>query len=722
MKNTYFSKTKKSNQSGLVLNRMIDLLNDVTTGGQVIPGKLGGSALALESLSDNQVIELNNVSSSLSISIESIIEDLGLKNLMSEAQVEAGVLSGIYASDFKRFLSHKMDFPNIATESMSVIPFAGGNDVCGSERSFALESYDERENRNAVIYSIAYNIQSARQDQFGETFFPTIVVTPDNVGFGITVNILNVYDGVERNISGAFTDFKKKNIIRAIADPTVLRKDQTKVVPVARAQSLSNFIDPTVVATRTIMLEGEAIVTAPLAFGKKIDLLGISQTDTLLNAGIMDQTDSLDPTIGLQNVYVKVGDDVLKIPTSNLPWANFNYNPQNNYRTMVLNFSTSSVLVNKNSKRADGSALTTLAAIVTGDLIVRLEMNVSGQVNIETGETNIFGNSISVHSVQDNVGNFLDMTAAPALALVTAFAAAEFNKGGYDVLAYRTNMNRRQRGQLIDVTKFTQLYNVPLRSPITAIHPINTDGQTDASDVQALITTTRIRTSNAAVGALLETTAQLRDYVDARDVTGNGPDILGVGRFYVRPTFYGETIDLNAIINSLTSHERAADIQAALVNKIRDYSYRLYRDSEYQAAADALAGGTAPVPVVIIGTDPVIARYLTVTGDLRTLGGEFDVRIVSTLDNRVKDKIFITFGVFDESRNSAPNPMNFGNMVWSPELVLAANISRGGTISKETVVQPKYLFVTHLPVLSVLTVTNIPDTINKQAIDVNNLN
>jgi hypothetical protein len=189
--------------------------------------------------------------------------------------------------------------------------------------------------------------------------------------------------------------------------------------------------------------------------------------------------------------------------------------------------------------------------------------------------------------------------------------------------------------------------------------------------------------------------------------------VLGVGRFFVRPTYFQETLDMATMVDSIKSFERAQDMQAALVNKLRDYAYRMYRDSEYKAAADALSGGISAVPVVIIGTDPVLARYLNVSGDLRTLGGEFDVRIVSTLDSRVAGKIFMTFGVFNEQRNTAPNPLNFGNMVWGPELVMTANLSRGNTYSKETVVQPRYAFVTHLPIMTTFVVNNVPAVLNK---------
>jgi hypothetical protein len=695
------------------VNALVHKLEETINGSQLSTSQNAKWATSLESIDDSARQSLSMAFQDLTVSIETIARELNLEGRLTEAQRDAGAIAGILSGDYKRVIGRKPEFNAVSTESMAVVqPF--GLDDAMSERSFALEAYDERENRNATIYSIAYNMQSARQDEFGETFFPTLVVTPDNVGFGVTVNLMMVYDGIERKITGSFEDFKKKNIIRAVADPTVLKKEQTRVIPVHRAQAADKFVAPAIVPAYPIMLEGESITTAPLAVGRKIDLLGISQTGTLLAAGIMDMTDALDPSVNLQNVYVKVGADVLKINTTNLPYSNFTYSTQNNYRMMTLNFSTASVLVTKSTRNADGTPLVDLVSVANNDLMVRLELKLSGSVNIETGECEVFANAVRVHSVTDSSGNLLDLAAAPAAPLVATVDAGTIE--GYDVSAFRTNVNRRQRGQLIDVTKFTQLYNVPLRSPITTIHPVNTDGQTDASDVQALITATRIRTSNEAVTSLLNATSLLRDYVDARDVTGIGPDILGVGRFFVRPVFFEESIDVVDIVDSLTSTDRPGDLQQALVNKIRDYAYQMYRDSEYKAAADALSGGIAPVPVVTIGTDPVISRYLTVSGDLRTLGNDFDVRIVSTLDRRVKGKIFITFGVFDETRNTTPNPLNFGNMVWAPELVLTANISRGGTISKETVVQPRYLFVTHLPIMTELTISNIPDVIGRVAI------
>lgn len=697
--------------AGTTLNRMIGLLNEHVNNNSAITPVVARSALAMESLNDDSRHALVTAGNNLGTSLEAILNELGLaQESYTQAQMEAAGIAGILAGDYRSFLGHKNVFPSVGTESMAVVNVSGGDML--SERSFGLEAYDERENRNAMIYSIAYNYQSARQDEFGETHFPTITLTPDNVGFGITVNLMMVYDGIERKISGTFADFNKKNIIRAVADPSILKKEQTRVTPIYRAQSADKFT--TDIPSTNVVIEGETLPTAPLAFGKKIDLLGVSQSDLLLSTGTMTQVDTLDPAVNLTYVYAKVGTDLMKFSVQNLPMSNFTYSTQNNYRVQTLNFSTTSILLNKENKQLDGSALAALSGIVTNDLIVRLEMRVTGDVNIETGELNVYANKLAVHTVQDSTGQFLDLETAPAAAIVTALEAAKLT--GFDLLAYRTNAALRQRGQFIDVTKFTQLYNVPLRSPITTLHPISTDGQTDASDVQALIAATRIRTSNEAVTALLAAANMLNDYVDARDETGVGPDILGVGRFFIRPTFYKETLDMNLMVDSIKSHERRQDIQAVLVNKIMDLGARMHRDSEYKAAADALCGGVAPVPVLVVGCDPVTASYLQITGDLRTAGSQFDIRIVSTLDYRIKGKLFITLGVFDENRNVAPNPLNFGNMIWAPELVLTANISRGGTISKETVVQPRYNFIVNCGIMAVLEVENIPAVLNKQPI------
>jgi hypothetical protein len=707
-----FTRSPRGSQAPSQLDQIVQSLTAAHVASPLTNSKVSTSALSMESIDDSGVQLIRKTSVALESTIENIAATLGLGKDLTAAQKEAGTAAGIVAGDLKAFFNTPVKSANIATESMATVRVNVGDAMESRPGSFlSMEAYNDNENRNAAIYSIAYNMQSARQDEFGETLFPTIVVTQDQAGFAITVRLLQVYEDLKRNISGNLDDYQKKNLIRAIADPTILKNDSTRVFPVYRDQSKDKFVDSALVAPRDIVWEGEKIHTAPLAIGKQLSLLGISATDTLLANGQPDITDSLDTAISLQAIYVQVGDDVLKFDTVNLPLANFTYATQNDYRVMQLNFDSTSVLINKDTKRADGSALTTLKPIVDGDLILRIHTALAGTVNIEETKTVVYGNDFSVFTVQNSAGELLDLASAGAKPVVDLFATAKII--GYDLKAYRSNANRRERGQLINVTHYTQLYNINLRAPITSIHPVTTDGTTDTSDLTALVTATRIRTSNAAVTALIEAAQMLKNYVVAKDYVGLPPDVLGVGRFFVRPAFEPAKIDMATAVDSIKSQDRAADIQAVLVNKCRDMAYRMYRDSEYKAAADALAGGAAPVPEVILATDPVLARYLNVTGDLRTLGGEFNVRVVSTLDVRVQGKIFLTFGVFDENRNVAPNPLNFGNMAWSPEVTVVLPIARNGQISRELAVTPRFLHTVNLPILGVIEVDNVPDVLNK---------
>lgn len=666
-------------------------------------------SVGTESLTDVQSQEFSSAVESLDGALERITRSLSLEGI-SKDNINSAVAAGMMAGNVEAFLRSPIHKPVAMGAGQVVVDMQGFQEGM-FKRVNAFEAYDEKENRNAAVYSMAYNMRAGRQNEFGEALFPTVVVTPDNVGFGVSIRLIQLFNDFKRDISGDLDNYEKKNILRALVDHTILKNDMTRIIPVHRAESTGNFVAAGDVAPAAINLDGESITTAPLAVKKKFSLLAIGQTDALLANGAMDASDAIDPAIKLKNVYVKVGTNVLKFNTLNLPLANFVAAPQGNYRLMNLSFTSDSVLMNKDSKLVDGTAMVApLDAIVTSDFIIRVSLNVTGNVNIETGETAVFGNLLQVSSIQNADGDFQDFTVAGAAKDV----ADAINGGtiiGYDLQAFRTNSNRRQRGQLLDVTYFTQLYAVPLLAPISALRTTTSDGQSDTSDLSALITATQIRTSNAAVTALMETNTLLSQYIDARDTAGVGPDVLGVGRFLVRPTYIGETLNMATDVDSVKSHERADDIQAVLVNKMRTMVYKMYTDSNYKAAADAMAGGEAPVPTVIIATDQQLSRWMMTSGDFRTLGPDFNVKIVSTQDERMKGRIALTFGNFDGSGANKPDPLHFGNMAWKPEVTVVLPISRGGSISKELTVQPSFLHVVNCPILGMIEVTGIPEVV-----------
>ena len=713
-----FLKSYFRSKTSSPLNVVVDTLAVANASSEISSPAVAKIALSGESHSEQDGMILARTAESITTVLDSIIAKLSVsEESFTEAHKASAMVAGIVSADPISFLKKPTMVTSVSGEGMALASGVVATDGTAS-RAYSSEAYDARDNRTANIYSIAYNLMAARQDEFGETFFPTITISPDEVGFGVTIRLMTVFNDFKRNVSGALDQYNKINIIRSLSDHTVLKNDITRIIPVYRTQSAGNFVANTDVAPYQYNLEGEMIETAPLAVGKQFSLLGISQTDTMLASGIMDVSDSIEPAISLQTLYVKFTDgtntDVISFDVSELPYANFTYATQGNFRLMNLNFTTSSILINKNTKRVDGSPLTVgyLAGLVTNNQIARLTMNASGSVNIELANTVVYGNSVGLSTLQNADGTSVDTTTGAGLAFLNGVQAGQII--GYDLYGFRSNLNRRQRGQLFDVTYFTQLYNIPMRAPITAVRPINNDGATDSTDLGALITVTRIRTSNEAVTTLVKAANTLANYVDARDSSNNWPAMLGISRYLVRPTYNYMALDLSQAVDSISSSDRIADTQATLVNRIRDFAYRMYRDSEYMAAAIAMSGGGVPPrPTVIIGTDPVIARYLTITGDLRELGNDFDARVVSTLDSRVTGRIFVTFGAFGSDVNTVANPLHFGNMGWKPELTMTVPITRNGAINKELVVQPSFLHVVNLPVLIVIDVLNLPNVLVK---------
>ncbi len=686
-------------------------------GGRLADSNAVSAYISMEGFNDPAVeVELRDAGQRLDqaiseiVSVESLsdISRVSVDSAIGGNQQKAAMYAAILAQGADQYVTSAPAKPSLESYQ-SYIDYSGQGDYLGKRVKAALESYDERDNRHATAHSITYNLLTARQDEFGEAFFPTVVVAPDQTGYIVSIRLINVMDDIRRDVSGSLDKFNKRNIIHAVIDASILDNDSTKIVPVHSVESASNFVAG--LSPVAVELDGESINTSALAFGKRFSLLGISQTAKLLQTGILDTSDSIDPAIKLDSIVLSVGTEHVKLRTSAIPLSEFHAAQQGHYRTMRLAFDPQQIVVKGAVRLADGTGVSTeLASLVTTGHSVHLGISVNGSVNLETAETGLTASEVTVLAVYDEDGNKLSIDSGAGKTTAELFDGV--TAVGYTLEARRTNSNRRQRGQLLTTDYYQQIYNVPLHAPITTQRPVTVSDQTDASDLSALITATHIRTSNAAVTRLLEAVETLRDYVQNSQVVEQNPELLGIANWLVKAYFAEDTIVVKDIVDSLKSHERMADLQAAIVSKIRHAAYTAWRDSGIKAAADALAGGVAPKPTVIIGTDPVIANYLMVNGDFRTLGNDFDVKIVSTLDSRVKDQVFITFGQFGEGKDGLPNPLHFGNMAWKPELTLVLPMTRNGQISKELTVQPAFAHIVNLPVLVHFTVEGIADVVD----------
>lgn len=572
------------------------------------------------------------------------------------------------------------------------------------------EAFNNIDVRRSVAYSMGFNAAITRQTDVVMAWFPPIFINPDQVALEISLNLLTVFNGAHHEITGKATNFARRNIARAFADPTILNRYETLAVPVCRAENEAIFVDALVIPPVTQEFGNRKVLTAPLKFDTDINLLGATATDALLATGAPNQRDTLEPGAKMKAVYFKSGADIIKLSTIGLKTSIFVGAQQGDQQETLLNMRTR-LAVGRALKRYDGTALTgPLAALVTGDLRLKLALNVSGLINVETGNAKVNKPSLGLVSLISGATGQEINSGAVFIAIRDAIAAIEFL--GYELRTYRTNANRRQTGDRLNTRRFNFHYVVPYRDPITAERPAHKQEEQDAQDLTNLLALTRVRIENEAIDQIIETAETLEAYVDMRDTDAEATDITGLAQFYLIPTFAKDTLNLVDYVDSIKSSDRARDIQAALVTKLRDMTARLYTDSQFKAATDIQSGGTLPKPQINVLTDPIIARYILEPGELRTLG-DFELVLTTSLNYKLRGQIYMSFRMPGQESANEPSIFNFGHLVMSPELVLSANMTREGSYFAETQVQPRYEFLVLNPVMAHVTVSGVKEVLTK---------
>lgn len=567
----------------------------------------------------------------------------------------------------------------------------------------ALEAFDSRNISDHMHYSPVFNLKAARQDAFGELFYPTITTTPDRAGYSVRIQRTMVHNEYNHIGDGAPAPetFMSKSLIDATLDHNVLANDSTRIYPLydASNQYFSDNIGETEVEIGNLKVK-----TAPLKIGKKLNLLSISQNATLDPTGVNDTTDSLDGHMALEALYLKIAgldasdapqESYVKLKTLRMPLSEFQKSAEGYDRDMTLSFRTVDVPLHAGLKAVDGSAIEALGKLATGasaNYILRLALTITGVANLETGNVEVNSTGVEIDSVWDvdSAGEIFEITDTATLNDVKAKVTG-LSVDSYDIYARRSNLNRRQRGLLVRVETWSESYPIPLGSPITALKPI-TDTAT-LTDISGPIEAARKLNSNNAVTKLIEYGEALQQYKVSMDRRLPVPKVEGIGRLLVRPYYEHIEFDLQQVVDSPSSHQRASDIRAALIEIARDRITKAAWATGYGAALEAAGGGK---PVVAIGTASRIHRYLIVDGDTRMMSDAFDYQVVTSADSRMKDKIFLTFIRPDVKE---PDGLGFGNMIWIPELVTDVPNSRGGAQARELMVQPRVRHVNHLPIL-----------------------
>lgn len=604
-------------------------------------------------------------------------------------------------------LAKKFEVPSITNEAF-------GNGFHAQRTVYTEEAFKNYDLENSRVFSALFNYSITDFDDFTRTIWRPVTISPDSTFVELVVNILTVFDGYEHRQDGKNTDWRRNNLVRAIADHTILHTDLTKAIPAVNDDNKWAFM--TKVSPAVIKQAERDVTTAPLlANAPDMNYISLCMPGWLTKTGDLDHRDNLDPGVRVDKLYLALASDVIEFPVLGTPGSNFNRSIQGDQQNLTLNWTTTSLPVTKNTVNVDGSDLSDLSSVKSGELRLRIRMDIQAELNIETGAL-IFSNGPvpTIRSLQDKDGNEI----APADPRYTAIKAklAGRTEVGFTLEAFRSNSDRRQRGQLINIRRFAENVVVPWRDPIAAERPAAGSSEQDVSDLAALMSAVRIRIHNEGVTELLKAEEVLAStVVDEFWNSYTAPDTLGVGRHWVMPYYHEEELDMLKIVDSIKSAERNADIQAAIVATLRNRLAHAYTDSQYQAASDALSGGTAPKPKVALVCDPVVARYIVEPGELRTLV-DFEMVVVPILDFRMRNQIKMVF-ITDDGGNDI-NFLNFGYLFWSPEQVLVANMTRTGAYNRETQVQPRYRHYVACPIMVSIVVKNIEAALAKVTLNV----
>jgi len=675
-----------------------------------------------KSMEDVVLRGINNIEQSIDTTISAIISNEEFAGLeFKKNQIDAAKKIAILALDPTKAVNAMRNMKQTISEDIPVVSAeAMGVDDYLEPGELSVENYDGQSINNALYMSIAYNLLASRQDEFAELWFPTIVIDPLISGLSIDVEYTSIYDDFVRKPDGSadLAKFNKKPLVKNMYNPETLNIDRkNKVVPVLR-DDYKNVMVPAL--QRVDKSTGSDIVTAPLVFGRSIGLLNISQTDELLAKGVMDASDTLDRTVNLDKVYYELtytdgdGNDHTEnfyIQTSMLPHSNFTYTTQGNVKELNLAFSSNAININTVlTKTAKGDASEVLASI-GGEYNVKLGLVVHGDGNVYAGDVAVYGSSIQMLEVRDADGNVIVEGTDEYNSVKDVFDTIKYV--GYELEAYRTNSNLRTRGKTLTSDKFTQIYQVPMRTGFTVLSSVAGFGGDNDSKLTGQINIVGIVMNMRAVQALIEQSERLYNITNGGAVIVE--ETIGISRHFVN-TFYNETeIALDQYVDSLSSKDRLNDIKSALEMHLRDEAYLMYTNSNYFAAFDLLHGKTGIKPTLIIGTNPRIYNYLTKDG--LDLGDGFDVEVKFTPNPLIGDKILMSFGIFDDSRNSKVNPLNFGQTIWAPTITTDIPRTVGGSTSREVTNVPRYLHVPNLNIMSVTHVSGIDKVLGKLSVN-----
>ncbi|QAX96000.1 hypothetical protein [Vibrio phage vB_VmeM-Yong XC32] len=576
--------------------------------------------------------------------------------------------------------------------------------VFGDSTEISMEGYDDFKFEGFLGTAVVANALAAASNPFSETFFRTVVLAPTQNGVDVDVTNPLIYTKKARNANGSAYDLQKQSAVRALIDFNILAGHSTAIMPIATTAKAGILVATSDVPNRTVTLGGQNVEVRPLKYGVDVDLLAASTSEALLNAGAQDETDTVDPAMSLGRHYVKIvngsNNAVVAINLDGHRGALFQATQEGSTRDLQVMFrgdvwvkSTDESVAGDKLEAALGLA-TTLGVTAADPWQFKLELEVSGLFSYVQGNLKLNFNGAKVGAAYVNGKVQVGSTEQAAL---EAAIGAGITGIGYEPKATRTNSNMRELGTVIDVSDtFRGRIPARMQSPLSIIAPTSVPG--NQATMEAVNMIRRVRSSNDAVTKLLETEEQIQ----ATDGILNGSPAIGA-LAGIKPTFLERKLDVVTQTVIFGSSRSMDELRGALAAGVTMLANKMLLDSGYLASLEMFTGSQANFEV-IVGTDPQIANLLMNSGDNRTLGNGRNYHIASSLDDRLRGKIYLSVR---RTGVDGADAHTFGVHPIMPSLIHKAQVTRNGAVSNETIVVPREEFAVTCPILARIDVLNL---------------
>ncbi|QBX32297.1 major capsid protein [Pseudomonas phage PA1C] len=627
----------------------------------------------------------------------------GANSRVGENQLSAATMAALAMSNSTEYVKAlKQVGKKIASTDKNVISVehrfdgpAGSIQTFEAAAGVGLENYNEKSQRDFRVVTVGYNLAASRQDEFAERIYPTTVINPIEGGVVQVLPYIAVMKDVYHAVSGQKLDNQEVNMVEAYRDPSILDDECTALIPAIdpAGTNLKYFADPALLPPVTVINEQNmSIETAPLKPGGKLDLMGNSNANLLINKGMLDISDTIDPSGRLKALYVKFQGKVIKFQTERLPRAVFQPDLVGDTRGAKIDFWSDDLTVSAVTRTTDAAQTAGMKELEQRKWVLRLSMQFSGHISLSRGDSRFTIGEVTIDRILDEDKRRIDLETGDGKALADSIGEMEIV--GFDLDTRFTNTNRRQRGHLLQTRALQFRHPIPMHAPVTL--PLSTmDEEGPGEVVKALTVNTNIRNSNNAVKRLLNYLAQLKE------VTANGFDrpqfgaVEGALSAVMRPTYRYKKLHLPDMIDTLKSQDRWEDVCSAILNAVKGVLFPAYRESNIEAAFRVISGNQDERPMFLFCSDKEIANYLMTKGDDRTLGAYLEYDLVSTNNELFDGKLVVIPTRKTPQENDI---LSFGQFYYVSTVIADLPITRGGQqVTREIAAIPFNLHVNNIP-------------------------